>query len=837
MVDFSKLRAKNTKSKVIDPIEIFRRLPKPVGINDLYTSQAEVLTTWFENRTEKDTILKLHTGGGKTLVGLLAAQSTLIETGEPVLYLVPTVQLVNQTVDKAKSIGIRVVEYERGKPLNDEFINGTSIMIATYKALFNGRSKFGIRGGIKPQNVAAIILDDAHVAFSVVRDSFTLEISSKDNRQLYENISSLFRRAFDEIDKLGTFDDILSGDELAVLEIPYWAWNQNIGTVREFLRNEVENFGLVWPLLRDQLHLCHAFISKTSFTITPIQPLVNLIPTFFDCSRRIYMSATIADDSDIIKTFDVESKSVENALTSRSLAGISERMVLIPDLMPFKFDIKESVSKLLEWTANKSLGSVILVPSDNSAQDWIDVSSFAKGPAEVEKAIEDLLKGNSFGPVIFSNRYDGMDLYGNSCRLLVMSGLPMGTSNYELFRASVLFSGSSINRIMAQRIEQGIGRGARGAGDYCVVILTGSDLSGWISKKSNFSLLTSATRAQLEMGTEISKEIDSLRGFAEIINKSFERDVDWVEYHAETLADLVHEEVTSKLEFEQAQAERKALNLWQDGYHDKAISRIERFLENSTNIDKQTVGWMNQLAARIANDWGNSELVDKYQRSAFANNRGLIRPKILPPYRPIHVSSTQAESMASQLNEFGYRRGLIQKFEDVVSYLHNNSSANQFENSLWQLAKIIGLEAERHDVNGEGPDVLWLLPNKVGFVIEAKSRKKEKKALTKMEHGQLLVAEEWFVKNYPEHECIRVSVHPSNNATKAAVAGASHALTYEKLNELVDETRIVLEKICESQLSENNLVVECERILNSSNIRYDKIADNYLTIFEEVEMD
>ena len=63
-MDFNKLRAKKTKSTVIDPIEIFRRLPKPEGINDLYTSQAEVLSAWFNRRKEKDTVLKLHTGGG-----------------------------------------------------------------------------------------------------------------------------------------------------------------------------------------------------------------------------------------------------------------------------------------------------------------------------------------------------------------------------------------------------------------------------------------------------------------------------------------------------------------------------------------------------------------------------------------------------------------------------------------------------------------------------------------------------------------------------------------------------------------------------------------------------
>ena len=36
MVDFKKLRESKTQPVVIDPTEIFRRLPKPFGINDLY---------------------------------------------------------------------------------------------------------------------------------------------------------------------------------------------------------------------------------------------------------------------------------------------------------------------------------------------------------------------------------------------------------------------------------------------------------------------------------------------------------------------------------------------------------------------------------------------------------------------------------------------------------------------------------------------------------------------------------------------------------------------------------------------------------------------------------
>ncbi|MFU1980817.1 hypothetical protein [Bordetella hinzii] len=84
MVDFAQLRTQKKKATQTEPLEIFRRLPKPPGINDLYTSQAEVLDTWYQRRKQRDIVLKLHTGGGKTLVGLLMAQSTINETNEPV---------------------------------------------------------------------------------------------------------------------------------------------------------------------------------------------------------------------------------------------------------------------------------------------------------------------------------------------------------------------------------------------------------------------------------------------------------------------------------------------------------------------------------------------------------------------------------------------------------------------------------------------------------------------------------------------------------------------------------------------------------------------------------
>lgn len=87
---------------------------------------------------------------------------------------------------------------------------------------------------------------------------------------------------------------------------------------------------------------------------------------------------------------------------------------------------------------------------------------------------------------------------------------------------------------------------------------------------------------------------------------------------------------------------------------------------------------------------------------------------------------------------------------------------------------------------------------------------------------------------YPDYRSVRVCVHPQNRATKAAVAGASHALTYEKLAALVSETRTLLSALCESQLARSELVAECSHMLAMSPLHADRIVETYLMPFEEV---
>src|SRR5256885_12604452 len=102
MVDFNKLLSDDSSPAPINPSDIFHSLPRADTKYDyLRDVQGEVLKAWHARRNETDVVVKMNTGSGKTLVGLLMLQSLLNEGIGPALYLCPTKQLVEQVPQAA----------------------------------------------------------------------------------------------------------------------------------------------------------------------------------------------------------------------------------------------------------------------------------------------------------------------------------------------------------------------------------------------------------------------------------------------------------------------------------------------------------------------------------------------------------------------------------------------------------------------------------------------------------------------------------------------------------------------------------------------------------------
>jgi replicative superfamily II helicase len=837
MVDFKKLRKAKAKPKPTRPRDIFNMLPKPPGINDLYASQAEVLDSWEKRQGDKDVVIKLHTGGGKTLVGLLLAQAVMNKTEEPVLYLAPTKQLVAQVISKSSEYGISTVPYPKGggQPLPSPFLNGQSVMVATYEALFNGRSKFGVLNGTREiVQLGAIILDDAHVALGSVRSAFTLEISAERHREVYDDLAGRFRPAFHNVGRRGLFADIVSGKENRVVEVPVGAWLDQVDAIQSYLSEEVEAIDeYVWPLLRDILPYCHCLFSRRSVTITPYFPPVDLIPTFNDCPHRIYMSATIADDSEIIRTFNANHSAVGKPLTSTSLAGVGERMILVPELMKLGGEpIRPMMQEIARKVAEAKKGVLVLCPSDVTASAWEEVATHPANSKAVEAAVAELQDDESFGPLVLANRYDGIDLAGDSCRLLIMDDLPQGSSNYDAYRLNVL-ADTAVSSLLAQRIEQGIGRGTRGGGDHCAVVLMGSQLVAWIGRKRNLDFLTSSTRAQLEIGREISSDVANKKDFINTIKDSLRRDEDWIGYHAEQLAEATHNSAIDELPLTLAGVERKSFQYLRLGQHEKALARVEKLMgDGSLNKEAQRIAWLAAFAARVAMHGGDGEKAQTLQTRAFSINNNHTPPRVRPVYTARPTPGAQAAAIVQKISQFDPKVAILASFDTAVANLTAEASSGQYEAALQELGTYLGFEAERPDtVHQIGPDVLWRTASNFDFIIEAKSEKQSENTLYKKDHAQLLEAEAWFKTNYPDRSSVRVSALPEPIADPKASPQGTLAFRLNSIQNVKSLMRSLLVSLIDFSGDDGAILQRCEDALRAAKLTPEGLRDNHMIPF------
>lgn len=106
-IDFNSLSRPKGNSAPLDPFEIFAKTPNLKDApNDLWKGQAEALRRWHENRTREDNVILLNTGAGKSIVGILIAQSLVNESTGPVVFVCSTIDLVEQTARECDKIGL-----------------------------------------------------------------------------------------------------------------------------------------------------------------------------------------------------------------------------------------------------------------------------------------------------------------------------------------------------------------------------------------------------------------------------------------------------------------------------------------------------------------------------------------------------------------------------------------------------------------------------------------------------------------------------------------------------------------------------------------------------------
>lgn len=771
MVNFRKRLAKTPVSSPSIPQEIYESLDRASDKGPLRDVQEKILDDWYSNyRNKRDVVLKLHTGQGKTLIGLLILQSKINDGKGPALYLCPNNHLVKQTVKQANQFGISVSEVATDLP--ESFLDGKSILITSAHKLFNGLTKF--RLGINSVRVQSIVIDDAHACVDAVRESLKIRIDN--TAAAYRELLDLFSEALPQ-QGAGTFADILKGNLNSLLSVPYWEWQDNEAEVVRILAKYSESTAIKfsWPLLKDMINGCQCVISGTALEISPYLPPLQSFGTYSNAEHRVFMSATVTNDSFLVKGFGLSRQTIINPLKIPNEKWSGEKMILIPSLIHESLQRNMIVQRFAE-ARPKAFGIVALTPSFGKAKTWEPFGARIADKDSIDQMIDNLVAGNFESPVVIANRYDGIDLPDKSCRILIFDSKPYSDDLIDRYSDGCRTTSDVTTIRIARTIEQGLGRSVRGEKDYSVIVITGSSLVRNLKSHDSQKHLSNQTRKQIEIGLniaemaqeDIDKGTEPFEVIKQLINQSLGRNEDWKAFYVEQMNTVSDSNVdASALTFfeTELEAERKFRN----GDIDGAIGMLQK-LVNNDDTDDYDKGWYLQEIARYfyANEKVES---NKLQIKAHRLNRFLLKPRSGMTVKKIStVSQKRMENIISWISAYENYDELRIVLDDLLGSLRFGVRAERFEGAFNDLAFALGFIGERPDKEWkEGPDNLWALQDNEYLVVECKNEVDLiRNEIHKDESDQMNQSCAWFRKNYEGAAFSKILIIPTPRLANSA---------------------------------------------------------------------
>ena len=776
LVDFSKQLKVNKIEKELNPINIYNKLDRASDKGPLRPPQEEILNTWFNYYTEKkDTILKLHTGQGKTLVGLLMLQSNMNKHNKPVVFVCPNKHLVLQTAQQAHEFGINYCLVDSNNKIPDTFFNSEAILIVHVQVIFNGLSKFGI--GHKSKEISMMVIDDAHASIDSIKQATRIYLTKKKSENVFNSILELFS---EDIKKqgLGTYNELKESSSDKSTLIPYWAWKNKIEEITTLLSRNRDKAEIryVWDLLKDVLVDCDCYISGKSIEIIPYTMPIEEFGSFDKATNRVFMSATINDDSILIKEFGLSPEAITSPLAIKNEHWSGEKMILIPSLIDESIQSENIVKRFgLPWPKQPRLAKLALVPSFSKAEDWEKFGSIISKKETIINDIKYLKSDNKPNAVVFTNRYDGIDLPDSSCRILIIDSLPFLETLEDKYIESVLPNSDIILKKQAQKIEQGMGRSVRGEKDYSVIMLIGSDLVRFIKSNNNKKYFSNQTLKQIEIGHEITQLSKSdiaigqkpINVLISLINQSLQRDMGWKQYYGEHM-DQINNSVLDKKHINKLTLEREFETEYKKRNVEKSVNLIQSFIDNHV-YDKSEKGWYLQKKAKYQFLTSISDSITT-QNAAHKSNSYLLLPENNKGFIKLTaVSWHRMENIKNFLFSIGTFEELNLFINDVLTNLSFGMKSDKFEKALDEIGIFLGFKTQRPDKESKkGPDNLWFIGQNQYIMYECKNEvNKEREFIFKSETGQMNNSIAWFNKNYSNSDVKNIMIIDTKKVTPA----------------------------------------------------------------------
>ena len=838
-INFSKRSINKSVEKKTHPCEIYDTLDRIANKGPLRVPvQNTVLDKWFSDyKDKKDVILKLPTGEGKTIIGLLILQSKINQKKGSALYICPNKYLAEQVRTQADEFGIQHCSIE-SSGLPEDFINGEKILITHAHILFNGRStNFGI--GNNSIHVDNIVLDDAHSCIEIIKSSCKFQVPR--SSVCYSELLQLFTESL-KSQGSGSFADITHESNSAILSVPYWDWiaktDEVVDILSKYNKNQDKGIWFAWELLKNNIQNCLAVFSGNEIEISPYTLPIEEFGAFSNASHRLFMSATISNDSFFIRDLGLNKNVVEFPLTfNKKWSG--EKMVLIPSLIDGSLTKEELVNWIGKWRG-LNFGVVAITPSNWHIKIWEKLGAIVVDTKNLYNEIEKLKRNQFSNPIVMAAKYDGVDLPDNMCRILILDSLPITETITEKYIENCIPNSTFTKIKTAQTIEQGLGRSVRGEKDFCAVLLLGNDLVKQVRYKNYREYLSPQTRKQIEIGLEIAKYakedkkesesfIDMIKS---VLSQFLNRDESWKIFYNESMNTI---ETVDRVKFKAEEMlikERKAENLFNDGKYDEASNELQSIIDKFySTLSANEKGWYLQNMSRYLYSKNRVEGM-KLQVIAHRANKSLYLPPDGYQFTKIDIKPHERISnIKNKISKFDDFENLLVYMDDIFSKLIFGTKADTFEKAIDELGNILGFNTEMPDKNWKaGPDNLWAIKKGKYLFIECKSEVLLTRAeITKNETGQFNNNIAWFKRFYPGASVKYTIIIPTKKVKpNTGFNEKVFVLRKKGLRSLVTNTRSFILSFSQADLK--NL---SDDLINTSILQHKLSEDSILSTYFE----
>lgn len=535
-------------------------------------------------------------------------------------------------------------------------------------------------------------------------------------------------------------------------------------------------------------------MTSRAIEIRPPCPPIAKIPAFVRAKRRIYLTATLADDSVLVTDLDADPDLVRRPVTPGNAADLGERIILAPLELNPEVDEAAILDLARQYAAGDRDGdgvvdatpvnAVVLVPSDKVADKWRPFADRVCKVGDLAGTVGELRRGH-VGLVVLVNKYDGVDLPGDACRLLVIDGVPRPLDGAERRELNALATSPAFKARYVQRLEQGMGRGVRDTDDHCVVLLLGTDLAMSLHDPAQRALLSPATKAQVALSRELAAQIAG-EGMAAVrlaIDACLDRDTHWVQANRLALANVTYDE--QSLVRPEAVAGRRAFELASAGKLADAAAELQRMV--GTLNDRAQRGWLGEQRAAYVNAFDPVQ-AQHILSAAVEANPYVLRPVAGVPVTRIKPPVEQAKTSSLFLKrEYGDSMSLVLGVRALLDDIQWDKTLTDQAEAAWErLGLHLGFGSDRPEKKyGTGPDNLWALTPTTHAVIELKTGCTTN-TIAKKDVDQLGGSIRWHQEIYgTDVDTVPVMLHPSTIVDdRGTVVPGLRVITPPKLTEL-----------------------------------------------------